>query len=111
VIWFGGRKGHSLIMFDTATESFDTFLMPNRGASESLTVAKDGKIVCTMKTSSKIVLFDPKKNTFLEVYAAMGKSSPQGFDVDSKGNIWFADTPRNALFKMDGTMVEKLWVK
>jgi streptogramin lyase len=76
-----------------------------------LTVAKDGKIICTLKTSSKIVLFDPESHAFLEVNAAMGKSEPHGIDVDSKGNIWFADTPRNALFKMDGAMVEKLWVK
>ncbi|MFQ5581077.1 MAG: hypothetical protein ACE5F3_00435 [Mariprofundaceae bacterium] len=111
VIWFGGRKGHSLIMFNAATESFDAFPMPNRGVSESLAVAKDGKIICTLKTSSNIALFDPEKRAFLEVNGAMGKSKPNGIDVDSKGNIWFADTPRNALFKMDIAMVRKLWEK
>jgi streptogramin lyase len=97
--------------FNPATKKFRTFLMPGNGAIESLTVGLGGKIFCTLLTSGKIAVFDPTTRTFLEVDVGVGKSKPNGIDSDSKGDIWFADTDKNALIKLDTRMALKLWVK
>jgi streptogramin lyase len=98
-------------MFDPANEKYKTYAMPNRGVSEDLTVAKDGKIICTLKTSSKIAIFNPVNGEFVEVPVTLGKSKPNGIGIDSEANIWVADTSKNTLFRLDGAMIQKLWSK
>jgi streptogramin lyase len=85
--------------------------MQSGSVIEGLTVAIDGKIFCTLTTSSKIAVFDPVTSAFLEFDVGVGNSQPNGIDADSRGNIWFADTVKNALIKLDKDMVGKLWVK
>jgi len=135
VLWFGGHIGRNLMAFNPATKKFKTFLMPSNGAIESLTVGIDGKIFCTLLTSSKIAVFNPVTSAFLEldvgftvqqnkqaskpVSSALGeldeavgkKSKPNGIGADSRGDIWFADTDKDTLIKLNASMVAKLWAK
>ena len=53
----------------------------------------------------------PVTGSFLEMDAEVGKSRPGGIGIDSKGNIWFADTEKNALSRLDAAIVAKLWQK
>jgi streptogramin lyase len=41
----------------------------------------------------------------------LGDSQPKDIAVDQAGNIWFTDIRKNALFKVDGDAVSKLWLK
>jgi len=109
-IWFGARKAHSLMVFYPLKETFDVFPIPNRGVIESLSVGRNRNIFFTFRTSNKIGGFDTAKKEFLEIRVGMGKSRPNGIGVDRSGNIWFADTAKNALFKLDGEAVSKLWL-
>jgi virginiamycin B lyase len=111
VLWFGGHIGRNLMTFNPATKKFKTFLMPSNGAIESLTAGINGKIFCTLLTSSKIAVFDPVTSAFLEFDVSAGKSKPNGIDADSSGDIWFADMDKDTLTKMDAGMVTKLWIK
>ena len=97
--------------FNPATKKFKSILMPSNGAIEGLTAGMDGKIYCTLLTSSKIAVFNPATSAFLEFDVGVGKSKPNGITPDSKGNIWFTDKDKNALVKLDTGLVEKLWVK
>ena len=110
-IWFGGRKGHSLMVFYPEKKIFDVFPIPDRGVIESLSLGPKGKIFFTLRTSSKIGGFDTAKKEFLEIRVGMGKSRPNGIGVDAMGNIWFADTGKNTLYRLDGEAVSKLWLK
>ena len=110
-LWFGGHIGRNLMTFNPVTKKFKTFLMPSNGAIEGLTVGTDGKIFCTLLTSSRIAVFNPATSAFLEFDVGAGKSKPKGIDADSKGDIWFADMEKDALIKLDANMVAKLWVK
>ena len=85
--------------------------MPGGSVIETLAVAKDGKLFYSLRTSSKIGVFDPATRKFLELDVSVGKSKPNGIAVDSRGNIWFADTEKSSLFRMDAVMVQKLWLK
>ncbi|MBI5626615.1 MAG: hypothetical protein HY935_05365 [Nitrosomonadales bacterium] len=136
VLWFGGHIGRNLMTFNPATKKFKTFLMPRNGAIGSLTAGVDGKIFCTLLTSSKIAVFDPATSAFLELdggaWAAgvspnvkktatgaspdpdeedVGKSKPDGIAADSKGDIWFVDINKDTLIKLDARMAAKLWLK
>ncbi len=110
-LWFGGHIGRNLMTFNPVTKKFKSFLMPSNGAIESLTAGIDGKIYCTLLTSSRIAVFDPATNAFLEFDVGVGKSKPNGIDADSRGDIWFTDTDKDTLIKLDARMVVKLWVK
>ncbi|MDH4284055.1 MAG: hypothetical protein OEV35_01925, partial [Gallionellaceae bacterium] len=111
MLWFGGNMGRNLMMFNPATQKFKTHTMPGGSVVEALTAAPDGKLYFSLKTSTKIGVFDPKAGKFLDIDVAVGKSLPNGIGVDSKGNIWFADTEKSSLFRMDAVMVQKLWLK
>ena len=110
-LWFGGHIGRNLMTFNPTTKKFKTFLMPSNGAIEGLTTGLDGKIFCTLLTSSKIAVFDPVTSTFLELDVGVGKSKPNGIGTDSKGDVWFVDMDKNALIKLNTGMAKKLWVK
>ena len=110
-IWFGGRKGHSLMVFYPRKEKFDTFPIPNRGVIEGLATGLDGDIFFTFRTSNKIGGYNTIRKEFLEIRVEMGKSRPNGIGVDSGGNIWFADTAKNALYQLDGDTVARLWLR
>jgi len=111
MIWFGGNIGRNLMMFNPATRKFKTHTMHDGSVVEAMAASPDGKLYFSLKTSSKIGVFDPKAGKFLEIDVAVGKSRPNGIGVDSKGNIWFADTEKSALFRMDAAMVQNLWLK
>lgn len=135
-LWFGGHIGRDLMTFNPATKKFKTFLMPSNGAIESLTAGIDGKIFCTLLTSSKIAVFNPATSAFLELdvgftvqqnrpdskpvtnsrfesddESASKTSKPNGIAADSRGDIWFADTDKDTLVKLDASIAAKLWVK
>ncbi|MBI3149406.1 MAG: hypothetical protein HYZ17_12925 [Betaproteobacteria bacterium] len=111
MLWFGGHIGRNLMSFNPATAKFSSFALPRGGVIESLAAAGDGKIYFTLRTSSKIGVFDPATRAFLEIDAAPGKGRPGGIGIDAKGNIWFADTEKNTLSRLDAGMVAKLWQK
>jgi virginiamycin B lyase len=138
VLWFGGHIGRNLITFNPATKKFKTFLVPSNGAIESLAAGTDGKIYCTLLTSSKIAVFNSTTSTFLELDVGSawatkaspsvkktgtsaliqsiepdegGKSKPNGIAADSKGDIWFVDKEKDTLMKLDAGMAAKLWIK
>jgi streptogramin lyase len=110
-LWFAGRKGRALMLFDPLAESFDVFPLPSGNSVESLTVGADGKVYFSLRRTGKIGVFDPENGQFLEVKAGLGDSHPKGIAVDQGGDIWFADIRKNALFKVDGRAVSKLWLK
>ena len=110
-LWFGGHIGRNLMTFNPVTKKFKTYLMPSNGAIEGLTAGIDGKIFCTLLTSSRIAVFNPATGAFLELDTGVGKSKPNGIAADSKGDIWFADTNKDTLTRLDANMVKKLWVK
>lgn len=111
MLWFGGHIGRNLMTFNPTTKKFKSFLLPNNGAIESLAVGMNGKIYCTLLTSSKIAVFDTATHAFLELDVGVGKSKPNGISADSKGDIWFTDTDKNTLIKLDARMAAQLWVK
>lgn len=110
-LWFGGHMGRNLMTFNPASLKFKTYPMPGGSVIETLAMARDGKLFYSLRTSSKIGVFDTASRKFLELDVSVGKSQPNGIAVDSRGNIWFADTEKNALYEMDAAMVQKLWVK
>jgi virginiamycin B lyase len=110
-LWFGGHMGRNLMVFSPATLKFKSYPMPGGGVIESLIAAADGKLYFSLRTSSKIGVFDPATRKFLELDVSVGKSQPNGIAVDSRGNIWFADTEKNVLVRMDAAMVRKLWLQ
>ena len=135
-LWFGGHIGRNLMTFNPVTKKFKTFLMPSNGAIEGLTAGIDGKIFCTLLTSNKIAVFNPVTSAFLELdvigftmqqnkqdrkpvtsalsgsdESASKKSKPNGIAADSRGDIWFTDTDKDTLIKLDKSVVAKLWAK
>ena len=111
VLWIGGNVGRDLMVFNPVTKKFRSFPLLNSSVIESMTVAANGKIFSTLKTSSKIAVFDPKTSTFMEFDTGAGKSKPRGIDTDSKGDVWFADMEKNGLVRLDASIVTKLWIK
>ena len=111
MLWFGGHIGRNLMKFDPATKKFKVFSMPNGGAIQSLAAGRDGKIYCTLLTSSRIAVFNPATSAFLELDAGIGKSKPNGIAADSKGNIWLVDKDKDTLIKLDAGIAAKLWAK
>ena len=99
------------MVFNPVTKKFRSIPLPNGSVIESMTVANNGKIFCTLKTSSKIAVFDPVTSAFMEFDVGAGKSKPIGIDTDSKGDIWFADKEKNALVRLDVNIVKKMWIK
>ena len=81
VLWIGVNVGRDLMVFNPATKKFRSFVLPNNSVIESMTVAANGKIFCTLKTSSKIAVFDPKTSTFIELDVGTSKSKPKGIDT------------------------------
>ena len=111
VVWFGGHIGRNLLAFYPEKRKFLAHPLPRGGVIESLAIAPDGKIYFTLKTSSKIGVFNPQSADFLELDAEVGKSRPAGIGVDARGDIWYADTERNTLSKLLASAVAKLWLK
>lgn len=111
VIWFGGHIGRNLFAFYPDKGRFLSFPLPRGGVLENLAIAPDGKIYFTLRTSSKIGVFNPAAADFLELDAEVGKSRPAGIAVDARGDIWFADTERNTLSRLNAATVAKLWMK
>ncbi|MBI1887598.1 MAG: hypothetical protein HYS19_04400 [Nitrosomonadales bacterium] len=106
-----GNIGRDLTVFNPVTKKFRIFVLPNNSVIESMTVASSGIIFGTLKTSGKISMFDPKTSKFMEFEVGIGKSKPIGIDTDSKGNIWFADKEKNALVRLDASIMKKLRLK
>jgi len=111
ILWFGGHMSRSLITFNPATKKFRSFTMPNGGAIEDLAAGNDGNIYCTLLTSSRIAIFNPKTGKFLELDTGAGKSKLNGIAADSKGDIWFVDMEKNTLVRLDTRIASKLWMK
>jgi virginiamycin B lyase len=111
VLWFGGNKSHTLMSFNPESEKFKTFAVPGGGVIESLVAGSDGKIICSLKNIGKLGIFDPSNQRFSVIKLALGNSKPTDISIDTKGNIWFADPGKNALFWLDGKMLPKLWLK
>lgn len=105
-LWFieSGPTPDKLGMFDTMTEQFEEYDMPEidgRNVSgHRIAIDKYDNVWFTDVMGSRLIKFIPDNKTFVQVRTDNGNSMPTLVSVDKNGDIWFVESKTKMLSRL-----------
>lgn len=88
-IYIAVMNGNRIARFDTRTQAFKEWELPEGARPHGLVVAKDGKIFYTGNGNGSIGELDPATGKVVSHFTPSQGGNPHTAVIDDAGNIWF----------------------
>ncbi len=100
-IYIAVMQGNKIARFNTKTEQFTEWDLPEGARPHGLVVAGDGLVFYTGHGNGTIGELDPKTGKVIEHRTPSGGGSPHTPILDAAGNVWFTAQSGNYIGKLE----------
>ena len=100
-IYIAVMQGNKIARFNTKTEQFTEWDLPEGARPHGLVVAGDGLVFYTGNGNGTIGELDPKTGKVIEHRTPSGGGGPHTPILDAAGNVWFTGQSGNYIGKLE----------